>query len=82
MWGDPIRGRSAARGVREFPPRQNRGDGSLLNTLRGSSGQDGKEETICREAVLGATVMGSRGSMGTFGMLPVWDLCPVVSRRG
>lgn len=36
--------------------KQNKRDRILLSILQGSSGQDSKGETLCREAVVGAVV--------------------------
>lgn len=38
-------------GGERLHPSQNKGDKSLLNTQKGTSGQDSERETICHEVV-------------------------------
>lgn len=59
--------------------RQDKGDRSLLNTLHGSRGQDGRGETVGHEAMARGQLQGGGREYGEVRNLPSFGNCLVVS---
>ena len=55
MWGNN-QVEAGGTGGERIHLRQNKGDRSVLNTSQGSSGQDSKGETVCKETVCGGCI--------------------------